>query len=325
MGGTYWSDRHYFARAAHRKATGKGVFEHDDDIRQGRAAAEVHPLLDPARFKNGVREARDSEIHPASSPVFVGFDVTGSMRQVPSIVQQRLNTLMALLLRKSYLPDPAICIGAIGDATCDAAPLQIGQFEAGIEIEEDLTRLFLEGGGGGQQTESYELALYYLARKTATDAFERRGKKGYAFLIGDEMPYPVVKRREVKRVFGDALQADIPIEEILAEAREKWEIYFILPNMTHYYNDPKIVDYWRRLLGQTVIKLPDPAGISELIASLVGVAEGAATAADVPQHLKEAGASRKVTRAVMDAVAPLAASRASHSLAASPATSLAEL
>ena len=306
MGGTLWSDAHYFDRARHRKATGKAVFEYDDDIRQGRAIAGVHPKMDPLHFMNGVREARDSEAHPASSPVFVGFDVTGSMRQVPHILQQRLNTLMGLLLRKSYLSDPAICIGAIGDATCDVAPLQVGQFESGIEIEEDLAKLFLEGGGGGQQTESYELALYYLARKTVTDAFEVHGRKGYAFIIGDELPYPAVKRREVKRVFGDRLQADIPIEEIVAEAQQKWEIYYILPNMTSYYNDPKIIDRWRRLLGQTVVKLPDPAGISELIASLVGVAEGAVGNGDVQRHLHEAGASRKVARAVYDALAPVA-------------------
>ena len=50
----------------------------------------------------------------------------------------------------------------------------MGQFESGNEIEDDLSRIFLEGGGGGQQTESYELALYFLARKTKTDCFEQR-------------------------------------------------------------------------------------------------------------------------------------------------------
>jgi hypothetical protein len=34
----------------------------------------------------------------------------------------------------------------IGDATCDRAPLQIGQFESGIEINQDLAKLWLEGG-----------------------------------------------------------------------------------------------------------------------------------------------------------------------------------
>jgi hypothetical protein len=327
MGGTYWSDMHYYARANHRKATGKAAFEHDDDIRQGRAVAAVHEKMDPRNFKNGVREARDSAEHPLSNSVFVGFDVTGSMHRVPHIVQQNLPTLMGLLLRKAYLADPAICIGAIGDATCDAAPLQIGQFESGIEIEDDLAKLFLEGGGGGQQTESYELAIYYLARKTVTDAFEKRGKRGYAFLIGDEMPYPLVKRKEVRRIFGDHLQADLPLEQVLAEARRKWDIYFILPNMTSYYNDPSILDCWRRLLVQNVVKLPDPAGISEMIAALVGLAEGVAGAADVERHLKEAGTNKKLVRAIRSALEPVADARRSvdESLTNPTAVSLAEL
>ena len=71
------------------------------------------------------------------------MDVTGSMRQVPVILQANLPRLMGLLIRKGYLEHPQILIGAIGDATCDTAPLQLGQFESGIEIEEDLGKLFL--------------------------------------------------------------------------------------------------------------------------------------------------------------------------------------
>ena len=57
--------------------------------------------------------------------------------------------------------------GAIGDATCDRAPLQVGQFESDNRMDDDLGRILLEGGGGGQKTESYELAMYFMARHTA--------------------------------------------------------------------------------------------------------------------------------------------------------------
>jgi hypothetical protein len=262
--------------------------------------------MDPALMKNGIRESRDSEAHPASNAVAVMFDVTGSMQQVPRILQKNLPTLMGLCLRKGYLDDPAILIGAIGDATCDLVPLQIGQFESGNEIENDLNNLYLEGGGGGQQTESYELALYFLARKTVTDSLEKRGKKSYAFIIGDEMPYKKVKRKEVEKVFGDKIQADIPIREIIAEAQEKFEIYFVLPNLTSYYNDPKILDCWRELLGQNVLRLEDPAGISELIASTIGLSEEAVSYENLSADLKGAGANKSVAKAVSAALAEVA-------------------
>ena len=309
MGGTAWSDAHYRSRAAHLLAAGRSAFGYDEDIRAQRAAAGVHPLMDPARLKNGCRESRDSDVHPDSHAVAVLFDVTGSMRAVPQILQKNLCTLFGLCLRKGYLEHPAILVGAIGDATCDRAPLQVGQFESGNEIEDDLGRLYLEGGGGGQQTESYELGLYFLARKTSIDCLEKRGRKGYAFLIGDEMPYRKVKRREVEAVFGDRLQADIPLREILDEARQKFEIYFVLPNLTSYYRDPRILDCWRELLGQNVLRLDDPAGISELIASTVGLAEEAVDWSDLSNDLCAAGTERSVASAVTSVLAELGRGR----------------
>src|SRR5271169_6334024 len=204
MGTTRWSDEQYFDRAKLRAKTGADAFEYDEAIREGSVEAAVHPKMNPKGVK--VRESRDCDAHPESRAVGVLFDVTGSMQGVPRILQKHLPSLMGLLLRKGYLDHPQILIGAIGDATCDEAPLQVGQFESGIEIEEDLGKLFLEGGGGGHITESYELALYFMARHTAIDCHEKRGKRGHLFIIGDETPYPSVKRREVKRYIGDHLQ-----------------------------------------------------------------------------------------------------------------------
>src|ERR1700720_42367 len=210
MGSTRWSDDHYHDRAKLRAETGKDAFEYDDAIKSGEADARVHDKMNPRDVT--VRESRDSDAHPRSHAVGVLFDVTGSMQEVPRILQANLPKLMGLLIRKGYLEHPQILIGAIGDATCDTAPLQVGQFESGIEIEEDLGRLFLEGGGGGHITESYELALYFMARHTAIDCYEKRGRRGYLFVLGDEIPYPRVKRREVARLLGDRLQEDLPIE-----------------------------------------------------------------------------------------------------------------
>src|SRR5262249_1706616 len=160
------------------------------------------------------------------------------------ILQQNLPKLMGLLIRKGYLEHPQILIGAIGDATCDTAPLQVGQFESGIEIEEDLGKLFLEGGGGGHITESYELAMYFMARHTALDCFEKRGKRGSLFLIGDEAPYPQVKRKEVGKVIGDKLQADLPVTGLLAELRRTYDVYYVLPRMTSHWDNETVHRRW---------------------------------------------------------------------------------
>ncbi len=296
MGSTRWSDDHYRDRALARKAAGRDAFEHDEDIRQGRADRAVHQKMNPRGV--AVRESRDSEAHPTSHAVGVLFDVTGSMQKVPRVLQENLPRLMGLLIRKGYLEHPQILIGAIGDATCDRAPLQVGQFESGIEIEEDLARLFLEGGGGGDITESYELALYFMARHTAIDCHEKRGRRGFLFVIGDEIPYSHVKRDEVQAFLGEGLQADLPVPSLIEELERTWDVYFVLPKMTHHWNNPRVHSHWVKLLGQNVLRLEDPAGICELIASTIGLAEGKVALAEVADDLRESGSTESVAVAV---------------------------
>jgi hypothetical protein len=303
MGTTRWSDDHYHDRARLRSRTGRDAFEYDHAIQHGEADPDVHPRMNPRGVK--LRESRDSEAHPNSHAVGVLLDVTGSMQRVPRILQANLPKLMGLLIRKGYLEHPQILIGAIGDATCDVAPLQVGQFESGIEIEEDLGRLFLEGGGGGQTTESYELALYFMARHTSLDCFEKRGRRGYLFVIGDEMPYPRVKRKEVVRYLGTGLQQDIPVEALIPELQRAYDVYYVLPKMTSHWNNKQVYRRWVGLLGQNVLRLKDPAGICELIASTIGLAEGKVNVEGVDDDLREAGASTTIARAVSQALARL--------------------
>jgi hypothetical protein len=304
MGGTIWSDDHYRDRAKLRARTGKDAFEHDDAIRKGLVDRAVHPKMNPRSVR--VRESRDSAAHPRSHAVAVLFDVTGSMQGVPRVLQANLPKLMGLLIRKGYLEDPQILVGAIGDATCDAAPLQVGQFESGIEIEEDLGKLFLEGGGGGHITESYELAMYFMARHTALDCFEKRGQRGYLFVIGDEAPYPKVKRKEVLHNIGDGLQTDLPVEEVIAELQRTYDVYYVLPKMTQHWDNQTVNRRWVKLLGQNALRLENPAAICELIASTIGIAEGKVDLEHMADDLVEAGSSADIAQAVRNTLVDIA-------------------
>lgn len=268
MGSGRWSTNVYDAAARFRAASGASAFGYSDS-----GAARTHPDLDPHGVS--VRESRDSAEHPESLAIAVLFDVTGSMRAVPRTLQAKLPQLLGLLLRKEYAADPQIMFGAIGDATCDRAPLQVGQFESDNRMDDDLSRILLEGGGGGQKTESYELALYFMARHTAIDCYAKRHHRGYLFIIGDEMAYPRVKPAEVRAVTGDGLQAPIPLAEIAAEVTATWDTYYILPAGASYVGDRQVLGFWRDLLGQNVIELADLDAVCETIALTVGLGEDA--------------------------------------------------
>ena len=292
MGGTSYSDKVYTARLMDHRAKGTSMFTHDADIKAGRAENKVHEKLDPAK-KNTVgkiiRESLDSAVHQTSRAVAMLFDVTGSMHKVPDRFKEKLNTLMALLVKKGYIEHPHILFGAIGDATVDDIPLQIGQFEGGNEMDEALSKIVLEGGGGGQQTESYELAMYFMSRHAVLDCFNKRGQKGYLFISGDELPYPAVKASEVKRIIGETIQSDIPTEKILEELRDKFEVFWIVPEEGSYFHNPEVMDPLKKMFGQNLLVLHDANDVCELIAATIGVAEGY-DIHDVAATLKDIGA-----------------------------------
>lgn len=276
MGGGAWSSNVYNSttRVSLDSGTNFSYSRAALDPTAPPSAKKVHENLDPMNLK--VRESRDSDEHPTSVAIGVAFDVTGSMHHVPAQMQKNLPSLMTMLLTKGVIEHPQICMAAIGDAMSDMFPFQIGQFESDNRIDENLDNIILEGNGGGQYEESYDLALYAFARKTSIDCFEKRGEKGYLFLTGDEKARDV-SRHLVQKVFGDDLEADIPFADILREAQEKYEVFFLIPNapgLTMHGTDPVLHDFWRKHLGQNVIMFSDPDAISEVIAVAIAACEG---------------------------------------------------
>lgn len=293
MGGSSWSNDAYSRNVSLNVDSHGTPFVHDANIRSGKATAATHNLLDPKGLK--IRESRDSDAHPRSNAILVGLDVTGSMGSVIKAIHEKLPTLMGLLLRKNYIPDPQILFAAIGDANTDTAPLQVGQFESGVEMEGDLSRFYIEGNGGGQKTESYELTAYVGARKTAIDCLEKRGKRGYCFLIGDEMPYGEVNRGEVQELIGDRLEASIPTEKIFRELQEKYFTFFIIPQGASHGSDKQVKKRWQDILGaEHVLVLEDPSSVAELIATQIGLCEEATSLDGAMEDLAEHGSKALV-------------------------------
>lgn len=309
MGSSSYSSDVHVARAATRAATGTPTFAHTAAVASGTVAAHVHPTLD---IRGKDRESRDSAAHPRSKSIVVMFDHTGSMGGVPVIMQQKLPGLMAMLVGKNYCEHPQVCFGAIGDCFDGSkAPLQVGQFESGNEMDDAFASMLIERNGGGTDQESYEMALYYFAHHAKMDCLEKRGEKGYMFIIGDEAAYPSAARDKIAAIVGDTVQADVGIESIVAAAREKFEIFFIIPGGTTNYNNGHIRDFWTRLLGaERVIKILEPAAVCETIATTVGLMEGAIDAGDMHGDLADVGASATVVAAVTSGLGDLARSTA---------------
>lgn len=275
MGYGYWSQSTFDRVTGGRIASGD-TFGYNARAHRDRIYA-AHPTLDP-RNRNAagvrIREARDNPQHPTSLPIVVGFDSTGSMGSVPRTMQARLTTLFDLLIDQGYATDPQIAVATYGDATVDRVPLQISQFESDNRIDDNLDNLFLEGGGGGNDGETSQLLLYYLAHHTATDAWERRGIKGHAFVIADEKQIPI-NRADVRRFIGEVGRGvDVTSEGIARAVTQRWNVHILLIN-NYAALHQRSQEFYERLFGpQAVTLVQDPDTIAETIAALVGFAAG---------------------------------------------------
>jgi hypothetical protein len=269
------------------------------------AQRECHPLMSPYGVK--VRESRDSVTHPASLGIVFALDVTGSMGDIPvMLAKTQLPTFMTTVLDVG-VKDPQIMFMAVGDAFSDSAPLQVGQFEsAAKEMDKWLTLSFLEGGGGGSNQESYELAMYFAARHTEMDCWKKRNKRGYFVMTGDELPYPRVSKDRVKKIVGDELAADLAVAKVTDALLETYEPFFLVPDLARRARCERA---WRDLLGDHVICMESAEDTCHVAAGLVALGEGAAAdLGALATKMSASGLSRDRLGAVVRALTPFAAS-----------------
>ncbi|HCC05434.1 TPA: hypothetical protein DEP58_03985 [Patescibacteria group bacterium] len=312
MGGGKWDTGIYSSAKASRRSSGIDDFDYTAKVRSGKVS-KVNEVLDAKKMVNPdssrypfpLRESRDSDEHPLSVPVAMFFDVTGSMGHIPRVLQEKLPKLMDVIIDKAGLSDPQVLVGAIGDATCDRYPFQVGQFESDNSFDEQLRQIILEGGGGGQTFESYALAYHFAAYHTATDAYEKRGKKGYFFTMGDEAPWPTVTVEEMSAVFGISTGENETVESLLARAQEKWDMFHLFAVDGGYPHTKKIHDRWRALFGERFIMVEDSRLVCEVIAGIIHMMENSYDADRVVQDI---GLSGKNASMVKNALVPLSTS-----------------
>lgn len=220
--------------------------------------------LDPLmNIKGKVRESCDSDEHPKSYPIIIGLDVTGSMGRVPeNLIKEAFPEIMKTIMEKG-VEHAQICFVGIGDHYSDNAPIQVGQFETSDELTEKwLKAIFIEGGGGGNNGESYQLAWYFAAFHTKIDSYEKRHIKGTLITIGDEPCHASIQGSVVRELFGEG-EGEVLTSELLREVQKKWDIYHI--NVKDYtserYDSPH---KWHNLINDDQLLLSESMESKEI-------------------------------------------------------------
>ncbi len=275
MGNARWSSEDYTSYASstnYRSMTREQVFEHKMDTK-----------LDPRNVKVGkgdrvglqLRESIISDSNPNPTPIILGLDVTGSMRDVVhQIATDELPKMMTEIHAQGVVSDPHVMFMGIDDVHVQGhGALQVSYFEPDLKIVEQLRKLWLVGNGGGNQSESYDLAWYFAGRYTYLENFERTGKQGFLFTIGDE-PFPVQTNRadQLETIFGPGEYEPTTPEVCLEMAQRKFQVFHISIEKGGYD-----LSGWDRKLGANHLRVParDIKNLTEVVLSTMKIAGGA--------------------------------------------------
>jgi hypothetical protein len=233
---------------------------------------DIDKDLDPTQFK--LRECVDSPANPETTPIILGADETGSMGVLAeTIIRGSLGEIMKALYDSKPVSDPQIACAGIGDAYCDRAPLQVTQFEAAADVlGEQVKKIYLEGGGGGNNGESYPLLWVFADQKTSCDAFRKRGKKGYIFTIGDEQPHTSpLTGAQLRHFVGLDAEQDLGAEDALRAAEKRWHVFHLIVKPV---GSQPVLKTWRSLLGERAIEVEDIERLAAGIVTTIQVVEG---------------------------------------------------
>lgn len=246
MGSGTWTTSAYNACLSSRGFDDAATLSYAS-VQDAFTARRIDPDLNP---KNVVRECCDSDEHPNTLPIIIGLDVTGSMGVYAQQCLASLNDIITSLYQN--FNDVQIMTMGIGDLYCDKAPLQVTQFESDERIADQLFKIWIESGGGGNNWESYSLAWYFALHATKLDC-HKRGRKGVIITIGDEQANPYLAINTVKHVMGETAigDEDVDTKALYEQACEKFDIYHIaIKEGNYYYLYGNEVDKsWSKILG----------------------------------------------------------------------------
>lgn len=223
-------------------------------------------------IRDKVRECRNSSEHPNAYPIIIALDVTGSMGRIPDeLIRTGLPDIMEKII-ESGVKDPQVCFMAIGDQYTDRAPIQVAQFESSDDLMDKwLKTVYLEGGGGGNDGESYQFAWYAALYHTDCD-WINNGKKGVLITIGDEPCHKSLHRDEIKNYFGKSIieSSEITTNNLLKQVSNNWDVYHI--NVTDYSGKSSTTQKcWQKLLNDHFIDTENGQGkdIPMLISGII--------------------------------------------------------
>lgn len=250
----------------------------------------LHKSCDPKRWCD---EKLESD---AKNPIVFALDVTGSMGEWTKIIYDKMPMFYGQIMMKNYLEDPSISFCAIGDHGGDNAPLQCTEFGRGKEIDQLISRIYLEGNGQGNGIEGYEMSTYfYDTRVTLLNC-----QIPFMFITGDESYYDEVSPDVVLGLLGVPVKDKICGKTAIQNAMKKYNLFIV----KKHYDDTSIKKWTSALGSERVLNIKTPKACVDIILGAIALTSGARTLDEYIKDLVERGQSDDRVVEVTEALKP---------------------
>ena len=220
----------------------------------------LHSSLNPKRWED------EPLVCTKESPIVFALDVTGSMGDWSKIIYDKMPMFYGQIMMQKYLTEPAISFCAVGDYTSDTAPLQVAEFGQGKEVDQLISKIYLEGNGGGGYTESYEFPAYFYSRRVKLENCQLP----FFFITGDEAFYDEISPSFILKHMGCVEKTNIDSFKLWKELMQKYNVFLIKKPYSNKANEKIIYKQWVNALGEErVLKVETPKACIDVILGAV--------------------------------------------------------
>lgn len=254
---------------------------------------DLNPSLDPKNYKE------KNLISKGRSPIVFALDITGSMGEWVKIIYDKFPMFYGQIMQHEYTFDPTVSFCAIGDAECSNVPLQVSEFSNSLNIDDNINKLFLEGGGGGNLRESYELAAQFYLENCELVNHEFP----FLFITGDEAFFNEITKANVEKILGRKIEKNLNSREVFKLLKKKFNIFHLRKTFENVEKEKGMYRQWADTLGQErVLSVNSPKACIDVILGSLAITTGARTLEEYIKDMISRGQTKERVEEVTSAL-----------------------
>jgi len=135
-----------------------------------------------------------------------------------------------------------------------------------------LPKIWLEGGGGNNQKESYEFAAYFFDKHCELS----QAVVPYFFITGDEGFYPKIDTAHIKRFLNEDIKGkSVSTVDVFRRLMKKFNVFLLKKEYSDPDDEKEIYSQWVELIGkERILNIKKPKSCVDVVLGAISITSG---------------------------------------------------